>query len=79
MFDPCRKSTGTEYSLTVALLAVAFIFSPAVLVASRPFGCLSVSLAVACSAMCVTLAWVSWKRSSQLSIPLIAIQSTESK
>jgi hypothetical protein len=40
---------------------------------------LSVSLAVACSAMCVTLAWVSWKRSSQLSIPLIAIQSTESK
>lgn len=79
MFALRQKSTGTEYTLTVALLAVAFIFSPAVLVASGPLGYLSLSLAVACSAICVTLAWVCWKRSSQLSIPSIAIQRTESK
>ena len=79
MFDPSHKATGTAYTTTVALLLVAFVFSPVVLVASRPFGYLSLSLAIASSALCVTLAWVSWKRSSQLSIPSIAIQNTEAK
>ena len=75
MFDSCQqKSTGTRYTTTVALLTVAFIFSPAVLFVSRPVGYVSVALAIAFSALCVTLAWVNWKRSSQLFIPSIAIQ-----
>ena len=71
MFDPSQKPTGTSYITTVALLALAFVFSPAVLVISRPFGYLALWLAIACSAVCVTLAWVNWRRSSQLSIPSI--------
>ena len=79
MFDSHQKSTGTQYTTTVALLIMALIFSPAVLIMSRPFGYLSLSLAISCSALCVMLAWVNWKRSSQLSIPSIAIQNTKAK
>jgi hypothetical protein len=61
------------------LLTVAFIFIPAVLVVSRPFGYVSLSLAIACSALCATLAWVNRKKSSQLSIPSIAIQKGTTK
>jgi hypothetical protein len=57
MFDS-QKSTGTGFAATVALLTVAFVFIPAVLVVSRPFGYVSLSLAIACSVLCVTLAWV---------------------
>jgi hypothetical protein len=74
-----QKSTGTGYTTTVALLTVAFIFIPAVLVVSRPFGYVSLSLAIACSALCVTLAWVNRKKSLQLSIPSIAIQKVTTK
>ena len=69
-----QRSTGSGYTTTIAYLAVALIFSPAVLAVSRPVGYISVSLAVACSAVCVALAWVNWRKSSQLSIA-----STESQ
>jgi uncharacterized membrane protein len=72
MFQAPEKSTGTRYTTTFAFLVVAFVFSPAVLIISRPLGVVSVSLAIACSAACILLAWVNWKRSSQISIPSIA-------
>ena len=78
MFDS-QKSTGTGYTTTVALLTVAFIFSPAALVVLRPVGYASVSLAIACSGLCVILAWVNWKKSSQLSIPSIVSQEGAAK
>jgi hypothetical protein len=79
MFETSQKSTGTRYTTTVAFLVMAFIFSPAVLIVSRPMGYLSISLAVACSAGCIALAWVNWKRSSQLFIPSIVIQRAVAK
>ena len=79
MFDPHLKSTGRDYTATVALLAGALIFSPVMLVASRPFGYASVALAVACSAACLTLAWLNWKKSSRLSIPSIEVHFAEGK
>jgi hypothetical protein len=79
MFDAQQKSTGTRYTTTVAFLVVAFIFIPAVLVISRPVGYVSISLAVACSAVCVALAWVKWKNSSQLSITSIEVQREAGK
>ena len=79
MFDSDQKSTGTRYTTTVALLVMAFIFIPAVLVASRPIGYISLSLAIACSALCVVFAWANWKKSSQLTIPSIAIQGGKAK
>ena len=60
-----QKSTGSGYTMTVAYLAVALIFSPAILILSRPVGYIAISLAIACSAVCVALAWVNWRRSSQ--------------
>jgi len=74
MFEPHQKSTGTGYTMTVALVAAALVFSPAVLFMSRPFGYGLASLAVAFSALCVTLAWVNWKRSSKLTMPSITRQ-----
>lgn len=71
MFESHQKSTGTGYTSTVALLAVAFIFSPAVLFISRPIGYVSASLAIVCSMVTAGWAWINWKRSSQLSIPSI--------
>lgn len=79
MFSACQKSTGTGYTTTVAFLVVAFIFSPAALIFFRPIGYVSVSLAIACSALCVVLAWVTWRKSSQRSIPSIAIQNARTK
>jgi hypothetical protein len=77
MFNAHGKSTGTRYTTTVAFLVVAFIFIPAILVVSR--GHVSISIAIACSALCVALAWVNWKSSSQLSIPSITAQRTPVK
>lgn len=71
MFESHQKATGTGYTTTVALLAVAFIFSPAVLFVSRPIGYGSACLAIACSALCVAWARVNWKKSSRLSMPSI--------
>jgi hypothetical protein len=79
MFDSHQKSTGTGYILPVALLTVAFIFNPAALVVSRPFGYVSLVLAIVSSALCVTLAWLTWEKSSQLSIPSLVIQRGKAK
>jgi len=72
LFDSHLKTAGYDYTVTVALLAIAFIFSPAVLLSSRPIGNWSLSFAVACSVSSVIWAWVHWKRSSRLSVPSIA-------
>jgi hypothetical protein len=69
VFDTNEKLTGTQYTGTAALLILAFIFIPAALIFSRPLGYLSVFLAAAGATLCVVLAWVNWKRHSQLTIP----------
>jgi hypothetical protein len=79
MFDASQKPTGTAYTTTVALLVIAFVFSPAALVVSRPFGYLSLSFAVALSTLCVILAWVNWSRWSQLTIPSIVTKDEQAK
>jgi hypothetical protein len=79
VFKTNQKSTGTQYTTTAALLIVALIFSPAALIMYRPLGFLSVSLSVACSLFCLGLAWVNWKRYSDLSIPTMETQSPKSK
>jgi hypothetical protein len=79
MLDSNQKPTGTRYTTTVGLLIMAFIFCPAVLIASRPVGYVALLLAIACGGLCVILAWVNWKRSSRLTIPSIAIQDARAK
>lgn len=78
MFDSQQKATGTQYTMTIALLLVAFVFSPAVLFVLTPIGYVSVSLAIACSVLCVGLAWGNWKN-SKLTVPSIAAPRTSSK
>lgn len=70
--DSQLRSTGRDYTPTICLLALAFIFSPVVLAASRPVSYLSISLAAVCSVVCAALAWRRWTRSSQLTIPSIS-------
>ncbi len=79
MFDAQQTPTGTQYTRIAALLAVAFIFSPAVLMFSRPFGYGSLSISLACSALCVGLAWLNWKKHSALAIPSIIIRPSRSR
>jgi hypothetical protein len=74
-----QKSSGGGYTTTVAYLAVALIFSPAVLVVSRPVGYFTLSLAVAISAICLALAWVNWKKSAQPSVPSIESRRSAAK
>lgn len=69
MFDSHEKVTGTQYSTSAALIVLAFLVSPAILILSRPLGYLSVSLALALSIMCITLSWLTWKKYSQLTVP----------
>lgn len=79
MFDTQQKSTGTGYTTTVAFLVVAFIFIPAALMFWGHYGYVSISLTIAASALCVGLAWMTWRRSSQLSIPTISIPDARAK
>jgi len=78
MFE-ARKSTGTAYTITIALLAVAFVFVPAVIIVSRSFGYISLSLGIATSVCSVALAAILWKKSSQLFIPSIAVRGRTAK
>lgn len=73
MFDRSLKNTGRDYTLTVALLAIALLFSPIILFTSRPLGYSAIALTLAISASCTSLAFLSWKKLSQLSIPTIEI------
>ena len=43
-----------------ALVAFALVFTPAVVIISGPPGYLSLSLAMASGATCISLAWVKW-------------------
>lgn len=79
MFTSSQKFTGTGYTGTIAFLVFGFVVSPAVLAFSRPVGYMSVSLAAACSAICVAVAYINWKRFSQLSIPSIVAQRAGGK
>ena len=79
MFDTQQKSTGTGYTTAVAFLVVAVIFIPAALMFYGHYGYVSVSLASVGTALCVGLAWMNWKRSSQLTIPSIAIPEARAK
>jgi hypothetical protein len=69
VFESNQKPIGTQYTGTVALLAIAFIFSPAAALVSRPVGYLSVLMAATASVVCVVLARINWKRNSQLTMP----------
>jgi hypothetical protein len=71
MFYSHEKSTGTRYTLTIALLVLGLFVSPVLLAVSRPVGYGFFALAAISSALCLGLAWVNWKRYSQLSIPTI--------
>jgi len=79
MFASEPKSTGTEYTVTVAFLMVAFFFIPAVLFVSRPLGYASVSIAVLCSGLCAAMAWLNWMKFSNLTMLSIATRRSASK
>ena len=71
MFDSHQKSTGTDHTMTAALLIMAVVLIPAILFLSRPFGYGSVSVALVWSVMCVALARLYWTKYSRLTIPSI--------
>lgn len=73
MFHTSEKSTGTAYTTPVALLCVAFVFVPLVLVVSRPFEYWFALLAACASLLCVILAWRAWTKNSGLTIPSIVV------
>ncbi|MBL8178728.1 MAG: hypothetical protein JNK48_28900 [Bryobacterales bacterium] len=79
MFESHQKHTGTRYTMTAALLLVAFVFSPAIVLLSRPVGIVPASLAIACSVFCIALAWVNWKWYSELTVPSIEDPNTRAK
>lgn len=77
MLDPHQKLTGTRYTTTAALAIAAAVFSPVVLVLSRPFGQASISLAIGFSVVCLALAWLLWRKNSRLTIPSIETPSSK--
>ena len=79
VLESYQKDTGTQYTGTAALLVVAFIFSPAALIFSRPLSYLSVLLAAGGSAVCIVLAWINWRKHSQLTMPSLETSDSSSK
>ena len=74
-----EKHTGTSYTATAALLILAFIFIPAALIVSRPFGDVALAAAIASSVFCIWLARINWMKFSQLSVSSIAVRGTSTK
>ena len=79
MSDNRQKYAGTRYTTTAALLIVAFVFSPAFAILSGSSGAVVRSLAPFCSVLCIALAWLNWKRYSELTILSIATPNPRSK
>lgn len=79
MLNSQQKYMGTRYTVIAAMLFVACVFSPALLLLSHPWGYVAPSLALACSAFCVTVAFIHWKKYSQLTIPSITSPRPRSK
>jgi apolipoprotein N-acyltransferase len=71
VFDSEKKYAGRQYTATIAWLAVAVIFIPAMIFAVRP-GYVTLSLAFISSVTCLVLAW--GKKSSRLASAAIATQ-----
>lgn len=67
MFDFHQESTETQSAAMVVVLAIAFILSPAVLIAPRPL--VAILLAFSCSAMFAAIAGVNWKKYALHTIP----------
>lgn len=79
MFDSFQQSAGREYTTTVALLAVAFIFIPALVAISQPLSVLSIWAAIVGFTICVALAVIRWKSSAKVSIPSVPTQRGAAK
>lgn len=69
-----EKLTGTSYAAPVALLILAFIFIPAILLASRPYGDIALAVAVGSGAICIGVARTKWMKSSELATCSVADQ-----
>lgn len=66
MFDEQQKSSGT--TTTVAFLAVAFVFIPALLMISRPVGTIAVVSGVICGVICLALAALNYRKSARVAV-----------
>jgi len=69
----------TGHGRTVALLAFGLVFTPALVISSRPVGNLFLALAVMCSAVCVILAWAPWNQSKPFSVDSFTMQEARTK
>lgn len=74
-----EKPTGTSYTATAALLILAFVFIPAILIASRPTGYFLPAAGIIGSVICIGLARMNWMKSSQLSISSITNSGERTK
>lgn len=79
MFNSQQKYAGTRYTIVVAMLVVACVFSPALLLFSRPSGYLAPSVALACSIFCIAIAFIHREKYSELTIPSITSPPPRSK
>ncbi len=77
MFDSAQGTSGYDYTKTVAWLAIAFVLIPASFLGFRPHY-ISLPVAFVFLAICVTMAFISWKK-SRLTIPSIAPQKAAAK
>jgi hypothetical protein len=74
VFHSFQRPVGREYTVTLALLAAALIFIPALVAVSQP---LSYSPAIGASALCMTAAFFHWKRSRTVFLSAIAAEARQ--
>jgi hypothetical protein len=72
LFNSYQQSVGRDHTVTVALLAAAFVFIPALVAVSQPTSYLP---AIGGSALCVILACFHWRSTRRASIPAISNES----
>ncbi len=74
MFDSNQRSIGTQRTTTGALLIVAFVFCPLMLLFVWPLTVLSFALTLLCSTVCMVLASISSNYSSLTPVKKAGLQ-----
>lgn len=74
-----QNSSGTTYTATFMLFAIAFLFGPALILISRPISYPALILVAAASVAAGVLGILSWRSHTNLTIPSIVSRSPRNK
>ena len=79
MLADLRTYIGLQYTATAALLVAVFVIVPGLIVYSISSDTCAACVLVACSGVCLALAWLKWRWHAEQSVPSIVVPTARPK